>query len=507
MTVSGLGRSRRLLKGWSANLLQMLLGITQQIALIPVFLHFWTSDVLAAWLTIYAAGNLILVADCGLHVRAINKFLSLRSSADCEGRTAHFYAALLRIYLGLAAVLAVLLMAAMWLFAPSASLGFAAVSQFDLAFATMTLGMLLTIPSNLATALYRARGHYGRAVHLQSWGMLAAQLAQLAAILVTGNLLVVTLTYVTTLILSSIYILAVDTPRLFPELANTRVTPSWRWIVGQFRMALPFALSGATELALTNAPVLLVSAFVSDRIAVAQWALTRVVAGLLRTLCTQVTLPLAAELGHDHAMGLKDQLQNLYARGSALVTLLASVVVSGLLAFWPDFFAIWTHGSIPYNASLTVTLLVGMVIAAPSILALSYANYSDRGALLASTKAVQLVVFLVLSFLLIPLLGPIGAALAIVSSDMVAQFGMLTVSIMRQTLKQPLRHVALLIAIIAVVTPAGWLLGTSLSRSVPGTGLVHLVIECTLWLLVVALAAAPVWTAEIRNRLTAIIPR
>lgn len=485
----------------------MLLGITQQVALIPVFLHFWTSDVLAAWLTIYAAGNLVLVADCGLHVRAINRFLSLRSSADCEGRTAHFYAALLRIYLVLAGALVVLLMAAMWLFTPSASLGFAAVSQFDLAFATMTLGMLLAVPSNLATALYRARGHYGRAVHLQSWGMLAAQLAQLAAVIVTGNLLVVTLVYVTAVLLWSIYILMVDAPRLFPELASRRVTPSWRWIIGQFRMAMPFALSGATELALTNAPVLLVSAFVSDRVAVAQWALTRVVAGLLRTICMQVTLPLAAELGHDHAMGLKDQLQNLYARGSALVTLLASVVVSALLAFWPDFFAIWTHGSIPYDASLTVTLLIGTAIAAPSILALSYANYSDRGKLLASTKALQLVAFLVLSFLLIPMFGPIGAAFAIVSCDVVVQFGFLTVSIMRQTLKQPLRHVALLTAIVAVVMPGGWLLGTSLRAFVPGTGLIHLVVECTLWLLVVALAAAPLWNAEIRNRLTAIIPR
>lgn len=507
MTVSGPSRSRRLLEGWSANFLQMLLGLTQQVALIPVFLHFWTGDVLAAWLTIYAAGNLILIADCGLHVRAINRFLSLRSSADCEGRTAHFYAALLRIYLVLAGVLVVLLMAAMWLFTPSVSLGFAAVSRFDLAFATMTLGMLLVIPANLATALYRARGYYGRAVHLQSLGMLAGQLAQLTAIIVTGDLLVVTLAYVTMLLLSSIYILAVDAPRLFPELAKAHVTPSSRWVIGQFRTAMPFALSGATELALTNAPVLLVSAFVSDRVAVAQWALTRVVAGLLRTLCAQITLPLAAELGHDHAMGLKDQLQNLYARGSALVTLLASVVVSGLLAFWPDFFAIWTRGSIPYNASLTVTLLVGTAIAAPSILALSYANYSNRGALLASTRALQLVVFLVLSFLLIPMFGPIGAALAIVSCDVVVQFGLLTVSVLRQTLKRPLRHVALLFAVVAVVTPSGWLLGAALCRTIPGTGLIHLAIECTLWLLIVALAAAPLWNAEIRNRLTAIIPR
>jgi hypothetical protein len=61
---------------WSANLLQVLLGVTQQVALVPVFLNFWTGEELAAWLSIYAAGNLILIADFGLHVRAIRDRLA-----------------------------------------------------------------------------------------------------------------------------------------------------------------------------------------------------------------------------------------------------------------------------------------------------------------------------------------------------------------------------------------------------------------------------------------------
>ena len=138
----------------------------------------------------------------------------------------------------------------------------------------------------------------------------------------------------------------------------------------------------------------------SDRVAVAQWGLTRVVAGLLRALCVQTTLPLAAELGHDYAVGAKEQLRSLYARGSVFVTVLASVVVSGLLPFWPDFFALWTHGSVPYDAPLAITLLIGTGAVAPAILAFSFANYSNRGDLLVRTKGLQLVVFLVLSVML-----------------------------------------------------------------------------------------------------------
>jgi O-antigen/teichoic acid export membrane protein len=507
MMVSGSSRARRLVGGWSANLFQMILGVTQQVALVPVFLHFWTSEVLAAWLVIYAVGNLILIADSGLQFRTINRFLAFKSSVDCDGRTASFYAAMLRIYLALAGLLVVLLLAGTQLLSPSAVLGFQAVPNFDAAFLVMATGMLLTLPSGLVSGLYRARGLYGRAVRLQNWGMLVAQLGQLAAIIATGSVLAVAIVYVATQLLTAVYFLAIDAPRLFPFLRGVRAKHAWSWIIGQFRKALPFAVAGATELALLNLPVLLVSAFVSDRVAVAQWGLTRVVAGLLRALCFQTTLPLAAELGHDYAVGLKDQLRSLYARGSVFVTVLASVMVSGLLPFWPDFFALWTHGAVPYDPLLAITLLIGTTAVAPSILALGYANYSNRGDLLARTKGLQLAAFLMLSVLLIPSMGPLGAAIAVVASDLLIQFGLLGVIIIGQTLQRPLRHVAFLAAVMILVTSGGWALGILIRSWLPGTGLPRFAGECALWLIIVALAASPLAIASVRNRLIAAIPR
>jgi len=503
---SGPSRARRLLAGWSANLFQMTLGVTQQVALIPIFLHYWTSDVLAAWLAIYAAGNLILMADAGLQLRSINRFLGFKAGVDCDGRTACFYAAMLRIYFGVAGALIALMLVGTHLLAPSAVLGFQAIPNFDAAFVLMTAGMLLTLPSNLVSGLYRARGLYARAVQLQNWGTLFAQLAQLAMIVATGSLLAVTVTYVAAQVLIMVYFLAIDAPRLFPILRQMRATHSWRWIVGQFRKAAPFAVAGATELGLVNLPVLLVSAFVSDRMAVAQWGLTRIAAGLLRTLCVQTTLPLAAELGHDYAVGLKDQLRSLYARGSVFVTLLASVVVSGLLPFWPDFFALWTHGAVPYDSLLTITLLIGTSAIAPSILALGYANYSNRGDLLVRTKGLQLAVFLILSVILIPAMGPLGAAVAVVASDLLIQFGLLGLIIIGQTLQRPLRHIVFLATVMALVTSGGSALGAIIRSWAPGTGLSRLAFECALWLMVIAVFAAPLASGSLRDRLIAKIP-
>ncbi len=152
----------------------------------------------------------------------------------------------------------------------------------------------MTLPVNLASALYRARGLYGRAVKIQCWGTVASQVGQLAALVWTGSLLVVTVAYVVAQLATALYMFAIDLPALFPFLRGFRPRLSWRWAAGQFRRAFPFALVNAAESAITYAPVLLVSVFVTDRIAVAQWGLTRVIAGLVRALSFQVSLPLAA---------------------------------------------------------------------------------------------------------------------------------------------------------------------------------------------------------------------
>jgi O-antigen/teichoic acid export membrane protein len=505
-SASGPSRARRLIAGWSANLFQVILGVTQQVALIPVFLRFWTSGELAAWLVIYAIGNLILIADSGLQFRVINRLLGFKSSVDCDGRTAHFYAAMLRIYQGLAGFLVILLLAGTQLVSPSVVFGFQAISDFDAAFLVMTVGLLLTLPSNLVSGLYRARGLYGRAVNVQSIGTLLGQAAQLIAVAATGSLLAVTVAYVVTQIAIAAYFFVVDAPRLFPFLRTVHIRHSMRWAIGQFQSAAPFAVAGAAEIALLNMPVLLVSALVSDRVAVAQWGLTRVIAGLLRALCIQTTLPLAAELGHDYAVGLQDRLRSLYARGSALVTLLASAVVSGLLPFWPDFFALWTRGAVPYDPVLAITLLIGTGAVAPSILALGYANYSNRGNLLARTKGLQLVVFLTLSVILIPPMGPLGAAVAVIASDLLIQFGLLGMIILTQTLQRPFWHIAVLVLLMVTVTLCGWGLGTGIRSLTPWTGLLHFIAECALWLCAVGLIASPLTSARLRSGLVAGIP-
>jgi O-antigen/teichoic acid export membrane protein len=485
----------------------MLLSMTQQIVLIPLFLKFWTTDTLSAWLIIFAAGNLVFTADAGLHAWSLNRFLTFKSRDDCDRRTSRYYGAVFRLFVWYTALLATALLMIFGLIKPSSVLGFPAEPGFDLAFAVMTLGLVLTLPMNLASSLYRARGLYARIVRMQAWGMAIGQLGQIVGLVTTGSLLIVAMAFVAGQLATMVYVLSIDLRRQFPFLGDFRQRISWRWVVGQFVGAFPFAVMGFAEVGLTYVSVLLIGVFVSDRIAIAQWGLTRTIAALLRGLCFQMTLPLASELGHDHAIGARQSLQQLYARGSVALTLFASATTSGALVFWPDFFEIWTHGAIPYDATLATSLLLGMCIGAPAILALGYANYSNRGPLLLWTKSLQLVLFLVLSLILIPRYGPWGAAIALVSSDIIAQLGILFLIIANETLKHPIRHIIFLFAMMAVVIAAGAAVGMLIRYLLPGTGVAHLLIECALWLVAAALFASPLANKSLRTKLVEAIPR
>jgi hypothetical protein len=100
----------------------------------------------------------------------------------------------------------------------------------------------------------------------------------------------------------------------------------------------------------------------------------------------------------------------------------------------------------------------------------------------------------------------LGAAIAIVASDLLIQYAVLTLIIMRQTLQHPFQHVAFLTIVAAIVTLSGWLLGAAIRSFVPGAGFGPFFVECSLWLAAVAVFVSPLTSKRLRDRLIAAIP-
>jgi cadmium resistance protein CadD (predicted permease) len=101
----------------------------------------------------------------------------------------------------------------------------------------------------------------------------------------------------------------------------------------------------------------------------------------------------------------------------------------------------------------------------------------------------------------------LGAAIALVSGDLIAQFGVLFIIIVGETLKHPIRHTLFLMAMMVTIVSGGAAIGTVIRHFLPGTGVMHFLIECMLWLVAAALLASPLAKKPIRDKLVDAIPR
>ena len=82
----------------------------------------------------------------------------------------------------------------------------------------------------------------------------------------------------------------------------------------------------------------------------------------------------------------------------------------------------------------------------------------------------------------------------------------LALMVMRQTLHHPGRHVAFLIVMAVGIVVSGWLIGQAIILLVPGSGLLHFLVECAIWLVAVGGLASPLLSKALRERLRALVP-
>jgi hypothetical protein len=93
-----------------------------------------------------------------------------------------------------------------------------------------------------------------------------------------------------------------------------------------------------------------------------------------------------------------------------------------------------------------------------------------------------------------------------VVTDLVVQFGVLASVTISETLERPLRHILFLMALMTVVTVFGWAVGAAIRSILPFGGIERLLIECALWLAVMAASTGPLANRKLRERLAGLIP-
>jgi cadmium resistance protein CadD (predicted permease) len=83
----------------------------------------------------------------------------------------------------------------------------------------------------------------------------------------------------------------------------------------------------------------------------------------------------------------------------------------------------------------------------------------------------------------------------------------LFIIIVGETLSHPIRHTLFLIAMMVTIVAGGAAIGAMIRHFLPGSGVMHFLVECMLWLVAAALLASPLAKKTLRDKLAKAIPR
>lgn len=348
---------RRLTAGTLANLINQVITVGGQLAVVPIYLAFWGNQVYGEWLTLSAAVAYISMLDLGMQTYVVNRMNQYYSRGErreflCTMQSALLFTTIVSgVGLALLAPLAFTLPLRKWLQIEATGNGTTQIV------AALMLGQFLSfIPLGMMTGIYRSIGEYARGATLgnlqrftqfalvalvlsQGGGMIWLASSQLAVPFVFGLLFVVW-----------------DLRRRHPEieinfrwasarLALSFLAPSWLFLLIQ--LAASLVIQGSTLLAGVALGAAAVPVFVT-----------------LRTLSNVIRQGVGA-LYHASWPELTSlEARGQYARLAQVHTLMAKgvIAVSLTAAVWlyyagPNLVEVWTRGRITYDAALMQAFL------------------------------------------------------------------------------------------------------------------------------------------------------
>jgi hypothetical protein len=124
-----------------------------------------------------------------------------------------------------------------------------------------------------------------------------------------------------------------------------------------------------------------------------------------------------------------------------------------------------------------------------------------------TAKILQVSAVVVLSISMVPYWGVLGAAAALVISDLVVQIGVLAVLINRKILKRPLTFIIFMLLVGALIISVSWLLGLSVKMFLPVDTFPHFMLATGIWTVLVGGLLLPLANARLRAWLDSALPR
>ncbi|HVB81192.1 MAG TPA: hypothetical protein VNE82_14735 [Candidatus Binataceae bacterium] len=479
----------RLFWGFGAQGGAILLRIVQQLALVPILIHVWGTDLYGEWLVIFSAASSLSIVDFGLQIYFGNALLIAWSKGDAAGfrrlfsNAAFLYAVILALaLLALATASAVVSwpeLLATRLLSPEA----AVATTFILALVTLAL-----VPFGLVTSLYRVHGDYSRGTVVSITAEALRGLGICAVVWFGGSPLAAS--FVSLLVAALFWAgVLLDLRRRYGPLPLGMTAPTPAELRTTVTRSAMYLASTVVTPVIVNAPVLLLGTLLAVPAAVVAYTTARTFTGLVRQVVNQFCHLIGVEMTRQLAAGDRARVIRIYAGAGRLIGGMAGLLGGFTLIAAPAFLRIWTRGQVPFDPWLIGAFVATVILTAPAYVGQMLYTYNNKPGILVAAQGGYAAATVVFCLLLIRGYGAAGAAIGTGVAELLT-VGLLMPYAAAKEIASPLRGFFLRsYAAAGAAFLLGYGVGWALDAALVAATLLGLVALAVLWSAVVAMPA------------------
>lgn len=391
--VSRIGRE------YVAQMAAFAVAIADRLLTAGVLVRLWGSEGFAAWTVALSAAGLLALCDFGLTSYFSNRlFFAVEQGETARAR--HIFGA------GNAAVLVagliglVVVVASFRLFGKPVG-NMAAGTTLLWCVILMALATALRRAMAVVFAAYTAHQDFFRQTMVVAAGNALQVSATIAAALLGGGLLIVSLTYFVSTVLAASILPAIDVARRYPGFAYRLEIPDYEERRAAFKTSLQYWAQGGVITLVTFAPVFFLSGAGAAPRVIVQFALMRTLANLVRAVLQLFANVFGLEGARRIAIADRPGFSQTYRESTIFLAVQSAASAGVLAALAQPLFTVWTGDATLFD-SLLLWLAVGPPLLLPSLaMGVQVLTCANLPAALLTGRTAQLVLT-VLSFFLLP---------------------------------------------------------------------------------------------------------
>ena len=417
--------SSRLISGTVAAWVQIGINLVTQLALVPLYLTYWSVETYGLWLAILSFASILNSLDLGFQEYLGFEFLKIEKANLSKISKYLCSSVFVGIILGIIQV--IIMIGVVYFGLLPHLLGETIIEEdnhhvlYEAGIVLLLQGLAWLICGSIGGLLTRALSAFGYYPRMAWWGVFASLLMNLtpaiavmngAGLLYTGIILAVVR------VLSDVPVY-VDMIRLLRKEGVQVVYPSIKLGWQIFIRSSVISVTNLLENFRQQGARLFLTPFVGAT-GLAAFATMRTGANVAMQGLHTITNPLMPDLMR--FLHQRDQVRSNTAFSTVWIVAIALMAPAliFLQAVFEPLYSAWTRGKIPFNPGLFALLSLGVLVYAisqPAISVVRGNNLLKNQIIISSLTAAVVIVGILL---LVPLLGIIGAGMAIILAEIIA---------------------------------------------------------------------------------------